>query len=51
MLLRAVVVLGEGMAGADAGLDIGVVERINVLGSTDIDRAVAAAIGSLAILP
>ena len=51
VLLVAVVVIGEGMAGAGACFDIGVVERIDIFGSADIDRAVAAAIGRLAILP
>src|SRR5882724_126898 len=51
VLLVAVVVIGEGMAGAGARLDISIVERIDVLGPADIDRSVAAAIRRLAVLP
>src|SRR5262245_65599176 len=51
MLVRAVIVICEGVAGAGAGLDIGAVEWIDAFGSAYIDRPIATAIGIFAVLP
>src|SRR4029077_15122445 len=51
VLLRAVVILGKGMAGFHAGLNIRLVKRVHVFGAPHVDRSRAAAIWRLTAFP
>ena len=51
MLLRAIVIVGVGMPGGDAGVDVSLVKRIEVFRPAHVKRPAAAAIFVLAVLP
>ena len=51
VLLPTIVIVGEGMPRRDAGGDIGVIQRVHLLGAPHMQRPATAAEVGFAILP